>query len=66
VNFLFDGKTLGTGSQLVTDIETIVDSVSKNYKKKKMFIHCDPDLVLKYSRAYVINTRTPKTKMARK
>lgn len=34
VNFLFDGKTLGTSSQLVTDFETIVDSVSKNYKRK--------------------------------
>lgn len=60
VNFLFDGKTLGTGSQLVTDIETIVDSVSKHYKKKKMFIHCDPDIVLKYSRAY--RDKYPNTK----
>jgi len=52
VNFLLDGKTLGTGAQLVTDIEKAVDEVKVNYKNKKMFIHCDPDIVLNYSRAY--------------
>lgn len=66
-NFCLTVKRLVQVNKLVTDIETIVDSVSKHYKKKKMFIHCDPDIVLKYSQALtVINTRTPKTKMARK
>lgn len=60
VNFLFEGKTLGTGAQLVTDIEANVDAVSRYYKNKKMFIHCDPDLVLKYSRAY--RDKYPNTK----
>ncbi|KAA6325079.1 hypothetical protein EZS27_025659, partial [termite gut metagenome] len=52
VNFIFDGKTLGTGNQLVKNIEEAVDEVTVNYKNKKMFIHCDPNIVLNYSRAY--------------
>lgn len=60
VNFIFDGKALGEGDTLVANFETAVDEVSKNYKNKKMFIHCDPDLVLKYSRAY--RNKYPNTK----
>lgn len=52
VNFIFDGKDLGTGGTLLTNIEAAVDEVKAVYKNKTMFIHCDPDLVLKYSRAY--------------
>ncbi|KAA6324366.1 hypothetical protein EZS27_026295 [termite gut metagenome] len=52
VNFIFDGNALGTGDQLVTNIEQAVDEVAVNYKNKKMFIHCDPNIVLNYSRAY--------------
>ena len=60
VNFIFDGKTFGTGDQLVTDVENAVDEVAKNYKNKKMFIHCDPDFVLRYSRAYRDKYKTTK------
>lgn len=60
VTWLFDGKTLGTGDQLVTDIETAVDGVLPNYKNKKLTIHADPDLILKYSRAY--RDKYPNTK----
>ena len=52
VNFIFDGKDLGAGNTLLTNVEAAVDEVKAVYKNKTMFIHCDPDLVLKYSRAY--------------
>ena len=60
VNWLFKGKTLGTGAQLLTDIESAVDEVSPKYKNKHLTIHADPDLILKYSRAY--RDKYPSTK----
>ena len=60
VNWLFKGKALGEGAQLVTDIESAVDEVSPKYKNKHLTIHADPDLILKYSRAY--RDKYPNTK----
>lgn len=52
VNFVFDGKSFGEGNQLLADVESAVDEVKPLYKNKKLFIHADPDFILKYSRAY--------------
>ena len=53
VTWLLDGTAkLGTGEELLKQIETAVDSVKPLYKNIKMTIHADPDLVLQYSRAY--------------
>ena len=46
--------------QLVADIESAVDEVSPKYKNKHLTIHADPDLILKYSRAY--RDKYPNTK----
>jgi len=42
-----------TSENIIEELNNAVDSVSKNYKKKKMFIHIDPDLVTLYKRAYL-------------
>lgn len=55
-----DVAALGEGAQLLEQVEKAVDSVSPLYKNKKMTIHADPDLVLKYSRAY--RDKYPNTK----
>jgi len=60
INLLFDGKSLGEGNQLITDIESAIDKVSPLYKSQKLSIHADPDLVLKYARAY--REKFPNTK----
>lgn len=53
VTWLLDGTAaLGTGEELLNQIEKATDQVKPLYKKKKMFIHADPDLILNYSRAY--------------
>ena len=51
VTWLLDGETL-TGENLLDQIDKAVDQVKPLYRNKTMFIHADPDLVLKYSRAY--------------
>lgn len=53
VTWLLDGETLSTdGEALLAQIDKGVDQVKPLYRKKKMFVHADPDLVIKYSRAY--------------
>lgn len=60
INLLFDDKDLGSGTQLLTNIEAAVDEVSPLYKAQKLSIHADPDLILKYARAY--RDKYPNTK----
>lgn len=57
---LDDTASLGEGEQLLTEIEKAADQVAPLYKNKTMFIHADPDLILKYSRAY--RDKYPNTK----
>ena len=53
VTFLLDGETLSTdGEALLAQIDKAVDQVKPLYRNKTMFVHADPDLVIKYSRAY--------------
>ena len=53
VTWLLDGETLSTdGEALLAQIDKAVDQVKPLYRKKTMFVHADPDLVIKYSRAY--------------
>lgn len=53
VTWLLDGTAaLGEGEELLKQIENAVDQVSPLYKNKTMFIHADPDLIVKYGRAY--------------
>lgn len=49
---LDDTAELGEGEELLKQIEQAVDEVSPLYKNKTMFIHADPDLIVKYGRAY--------------
>ena len=51
VTWLLDGETLADDT-LLEQIDRAVDQVKPLYRNKTMFIHADPDLVLKYSRAY--------------
>lgn len=51
VTWLLDGTVLDD-AKLVEQIDKAVDEVSPLYKKKTMFIHADPDLVTRYSKAY--------------
>ncbi len=51
VVWLLDGVEL-TRENIVDQMEKAVDSVSPLYKKKKMLIHADPDLIVMYRRAY--------------
>ncbi|MEL5895026.1 hypothetical protein AAE250_16225 [Bacteroides sp. GD17] len=51
VTWLLDGIVLDD-AKLVEQIDKAVDEVSPLYKKKTMFIHADPDLVTRYSKAY--------------
>lgn len=61
ITWLLDGTAaLGEGEELLKQIEQAVDSVSPLYKNKTMFIHADPDLVVKYGRAY--RNKYPATK----
>ena len=53
VTWLLDGETLSTdGEALLAQIDKAVDQVKPLYRKKSMFVHADPDLVIRYSRAY--------------
>lgn len=53
VTWLLDGETLSTdGEALLAQIDKAVDQVKPLYRNKTMFVHADPDLVIKYSRAY--------------
>ena len=51
VTWLLDGETL-TDATLLAQIDKAVDQVKPLYRNKTMFVHADPDLVIKYSRAY--------------
>lgn len=51
VTWLLDGETL-TDETLIAQIEKAVNQVKPLYKRKTMYIHADPDLVTRYSKAY--------------
>lgn len=51
VTWLLDGETL-SDETLLDQIDKAVDQVKPLYRNKTMFVHADPDLVIKYSRAY--------------
>ncbi len=53
VTWLLDGTALSdTPATLLSQIDQAVDQVKPLYRNKTMFVHADPDLVIKYSRAY--------------
>lgn len=52
VNFLLKDTALGEGETLLANIEKAVDLVTPAYKNKVLTIHADPDLIIKYARAY--------------
>lgn len=61
ITWLLDGTAaLGEGEELLGQIDEAVDAVSPLYKNKTMFIHADPDLIVKYGRAY--RNKYPTTK----
>jgi hypothetical protein len=51
VTWLLDGVEL-TPANIIEKMNLAADSVAPLYKKKKMLIHADPDLILIYQRAY--------------
>ena len=51
ITWLLNGIKL-EDAKLVEQIDKAVDQVAPLYKKKTMFIHADPELVTKYSKAY--------------
>lgn len=51
VTWLLDGETL-TDDTLIDQIDKAVNEVKPLYKRKTMYIHADPDLVTRYSKAY--------------
>lgn len=51
ITWLLDGIKLDDAT-LVQQVEKAVDEVSPLYKKKTMFIHADPDLIVRYGKAY--------------
>lgn len=51
VTWLLDGEEL-TDNTLVDQIDKAVQQVKPLYRAKTMFIHADPDLVTRYSKAY--------------
>ena len=53
VTWLLDDTALSTdGKTLLSQIDQAVDQVKPLYRNKTMFVHADPDLVIRYSRAY--------------
>lgn len=59
VTWLLDGVELTTAN-IVEQMNAAADAVAPLYKKKKMLIHADPDLILMYQRAY--QAKFPNTK----
>ena len=54
IRWLLKGVTL-TDQNIMDKIDAAVDEISQKYPlyaRKKMFVHCDPNLILKYQRAY--------------
>ncbi len=51
ITWLLPGVTL-EDAKLVEQIDQAVDQVSALYKAKTMYVHADPDLVTRYSKAY--------------
>lgn len=51
ITWLLDGEKLDD-AKLIEQIDKAVDQVAPLYKRKNMFIHADPELVTKYSKAY--------------
>ena len=51
ITWLLDGEELNDDN-LLTQMDKAVGQVSKLYKKKKMTIHADPELVTRYGKAY--------------
>ncbi|KAA6342247.1 hypothetical protein EZS27_009977 [termite gut metagenome] len=51
ITWLLDGEELNDAT-LIEQIDAAIDEVAPLYKKKTMFIHADPDIVTKYSKAY--------------
>lgn len=51
ITWLLDGIKLDD-AKLVEQIDKAVDEVAPLYKRKNMFIHADPELVTRYSKAY--------------
>ena len=51
VTWLLDGEELQDAT-LLDQIDQAVDQVKPLYRNKTMFIHADPDLVVRYGRAY--------------
>ena len=51
ITWLLDGETL-TDETLIAQIDKAVNEVKPLYKRKTMYIHADPDLVTRYSKAY--------------
>ena len=45
---------------ILKSMDQVVDSLGKKYKRKKMLIHADPDLIRMYGRAY--QAKFPNTK----
>jgi hypothetical protein len=59
ITWLADGVTL-TRENIVDEMEKSLDNIAPLYRKKKMLIHADPDLIKLYSRAY--RDKYPQTK----
>ncbi|KAA6349003.1 hypothetical protein EZS27_003603 [termite gut metagenome] len=51
ITWLLDEEPLNDAT-LIEQIDKAVDQVAPLYKKKTMFIHADPDIVARYSKAY--------------
>ena len=51
ITWLLDGETL-TDDTLIDQIDKAVNEVKPLYKRKTMYIHADPELVTRYSKAY--------------
>lgn len=51
ITWLLDGVTL-TDENIVVEMNKAAKGVSRLYKRKKMFIHSDPDLITMYNFAY--------------
>jgi len=50
--WLLDGVTL-TADNILEQVDLAVAAVSKNYRKKKLLVYADPDVILMYNKAYL-------------